>query len=147
MKKIVNRWLKKLYVKSAIWLAKKSNYKSEPVDDNVRICSTICRKLINHPNSKFLIAPISGKRYIKNSELGLFVILDGGKISVTNHVYHYDVVLNFKSWERLSRMYDNRTERERQTYETEITSQIEYSLSSILNKIDNNEVISTEQSL
>ena len=44
-------------------------------------------------------------------------------------------------------MYDNRTERERQTYETEITSQIEYSLSSILNKIDNNEVISPEQSL
>jgi hypothetical protein len=146
MNKIIKRLVKKLYVKSAIWLAKKSNYNSTPVDDNVRICSTICRKLINNPDSKFLIAPISGKRYIKNSKLGLFVILDGGKISVTNHVYHYDVVLNFKEWERLSRMYDNRTERERQTYENEITSQIEYSLSSILRKIDNNEPAIPEQS-
>jgi hypothetical protein len=146
MKNILNRWLKKLYVKSAIWLAKKSNSGATPIDDNVRICGTICRKLINHPDSKFLIAPISGKRYIKNSNLGLFVILDGGKISVTNHVYHYDVVLNFKEWERLSRMYDNRTERERQTYETEITSQIEYSLSSILKKIENNEPVSPSQS-
>jgi hypothetical protein len=144
MKKIIKRWLKKLYVKSAIWLAKKSNYKSSHVDENVRICSTICRKLINNPDSKFLIAPISGKRYIKNSKLGLFVILDGGKISVTNHVYHYDVVLNFKEWERLSRMYDNRTERERQTYENEITSQIEYSLSTILTKIKNNEPVTSE---
>jgi hypothetical protein len=144
MDNILKRWLKKLYVKSVIWLAKKSNYKSIHIDENARICSTICRKLINNPDSKFLIAPISGKRYIKNSKLGLFVILDGGKISVTNHVYHYDVVLNFKEWERLSRMYDNRTERERQTYENEITSQIEYSLSTILTKINNNEPVTSE---
>ena len=56
------------------------------VDENVKTTLNICYRLIRHSNSKFLIAPISGKRYIKNTDLGLFVILDGGKISITNHV-------------------------------------------------------------
>ena len=79
---------------------------------------------------------MSGKRYIKNIELDLFVILDEGHVSVTNHVYHYDVTLSFKEFSRLRRMYDNRTERDREIYEDEIKSQIVYSLSSILDKVN-----------
>ena len=79
---------------------------------------------------------MSGKRYIKNVDLSLFVILDEGRVSVTNHVYHYDVTLSFKEFNRLRRMYDNRTERDREIYEDEIKSQIVYSLSNILDKVN-----------
>ena len=84
---------------------------------------------------------LSGKKYIKNKELGLFVILDGGKISITNHVYHYDVFLDYKEWESVVRMYDARTEKEIQDYEQEIKSQIECSLSTIFNKVSEGNLV------
>jgi hypothetical protein len=135
---------KRLYVKWVLW----SRYRGfKPIDkltDSQRICLGICRALINHPNSKFLIAPLSGERYIKNSELGLFVILDDRHISVTNHVYHYDVTLSEREWDRLTKMYDNKTEVIRQQYKEEITSQIKYSLRTILTKIETSEGFSQD---
>lgn len=125
--------VKRLIAKLFIYINKSTNQKI--VDENSKICLNICRRLIKDKNSKFLIAPISGKKYIKNSELGLFVIMDGGKISITNHVYHYDIYLNMKEWERISKIYDARTESDRQIYENEIHNQIEYSLQSILDKL------------
>ena len=61
--------------------------------------------------------------------------MDDRKISITNHVYHYDVVLSQRDWEKLNVLYDNKTEIMRQGYENEIKSQIVHSLSSILEKI------------
>ncbi len=119
-----------------IWLKKQSQINQRENYENEKIVLTICRKLINHPTSKFLIAPLSGKRYIKNTDLELFIIIDYNKISVTNHVYHYDVFLKQEDLTRVTRMYDNRTERDREVYEMEIRSQIVYSLSNVLNKIN-----------
>lgn len=130
---IIKTKIKRLIAKILIYINKKSNPKT--IDENSKICLNICRKLIKDKNSKFLIAPISGKKYIKNSELGLFVIMDGGKISITNHVYHYDIYLDMKEWEKISKIYDARTESDRQVYENEIHSQIEFSLQSILDKV------------
>ena len=137
MKKRINNLFKRIYVKYFSRFTGRATGKK--ISDSEKFSSTICRKLINHPDSKFLIAPISGKRYIKNSTLSLFVLMDGGRVSITNHVYHYDVVLNYREWDRLSMMYDNRTERDRLTYEEEIHSQIEHSLQLILEKINQNE--------
>ena len=125
--------LKRLFAKFIIWINQKN--KKQELDDNIKTCLKICRRLIKDSNSKFLIAPISGKKYIKNSEFGLFVILDGGKVSVTNHVYHYDIFLDFKEWDKISNMFDSRVETDRQKYEDEIRSQIEFSLQTILDKV------------
>lgn len=124
---------KRLVARFIIWANSKKT-KTE-LNDNIKTCLKICRRLIKDNNSKFLIAPISGKKYIKNSELGLFVILDGGKVSITNHVYHYDIFLEFKEWEKISNMFDSRVETDRQKYENEIRSQIEFSLQTILDKV------------
>jgi hypothetical protein len=131
----MKKFFKQLYVKWVIWLRFKSLKPSEELTDNQRICLNICRSLINHPDSKFLIAPISGERFIKNTELNLFVILEGRQISITNHVYHYDVTLYDREWERLTRLYDNKTEYTRQQYKEEIKSQIKNSLQVILDKV------------
>ena len=106
------------------------------VNQNERLCKSICYKLINLPDSKFLIAPISGKRYIKNSRLELFVILDDKRISITNHVYHYDVVFTDRDFDRITRMYDNKTETIRQEFENDMKSQIQSSLSTILDRLN-----------
>ena len=105
------------------------------LEDTEKKCTSVCRKLINHPKSKFLIAPLSMKRYIKNDELELFVVLQDRRISITNHVYHYDVVISNRNWERVTTMYDNKTEKIRQEFENEMSSQIKHSLSTILTKL------------
>ena len=84
---------------------------------NERICKSICYRMINNPHSKFLIAPLSGKRYIKNEVLKVFIILDDKKVTITNHIYHYDVILNQRDFDRVTHMYDNKTEQIRNEFE------------------------------
>ena len=43
-----------------------------------------------------LLTPISNKRYIRNEEHGIFVILECHNVKVINHVYSYTVFLEKK---------------------------------------------------
>lgn len=135
MKKFFKKLAKRLYVKIVLWHRYRFFSGVASAEDNEKICTAICRKLINHPDSKFLIAPLSYKRYIKNSSLELFVVMDERRVAITNHVYHYDVVLPQKDWSKLTHLFDSKTEKIRQQYEDEIKSQIIHSLSTILEKI------------
>jgi len=90
------------------------------VDKNEVKSSAICRRLISHPDSKFLIAPLSHKRYIKNDPLGMFIVLSDNRINITNHIYNYDVSLNSGTSDKLNKMFDNKVELLRQYFETEI---------------------------
>ena len=135
MEKFIKRITKRIYVKWLIWNRNSATKEDKKVSETQKMCMSIARSLITHPESKFLTAPISGKRYIKNEELDLFCILDHGTISITNHVYHYDVNVNDRNWERLSKMYDGKVETIRQEYEDQIMSQISHSLENIIKKV------------
>jgi hypothetical protein len=80
------------------------------VDKNEIKSSAICRRLISHPDSKFLIAPLSNKRYIKNDPLGMFIVLSDNQINITNHVYNYDVNVSSVISNKLDTMFDNKVE-------------------------------------
>ena len=135
MKKFFKRLLKRLYVKWALRTRYKMFNHNEQMDTTTKTSLSICRRLINHDSSKFLIAPLSGKRYIKNEEVDLFIIIYDNHLSITNHVYHYDVVLNQREMDKINHMYDNKTERIRQQFENEIMGQINSSLQSIQDKL------------
>lgn len=135
MKKLFKRLLKRLYVKWALSTRYKMFNHIEQMDTTTKTSLSICRRLINHDSSKFLIAPLSGKRYIKNEEVDLFIIIYDNHLSITNHVYHYDVVLNQREIDKINNMYDNKTERIRQQFENEIMGQINNSLQSIQDKL------------
>lgn len=102
-----------------------------------KVCLSICRKLITQSDSVFLIAPISGKKYIKNDRLGLFIIMNERHINVTNHTYNYSVFIPERDWQRISYLFNLTTEKRKQEYEDQIKSQITHSLHSILEKINN----------
>lgn len=135
IKKYFNRMAKRLYVKWMQWNREGKTKEQKKISETEKICISICRNLITNPNSKFLLAPVSGKRYIKNSDLELFVILNDRNISITNHIYHYDVVVQDRNWFRLINMYDLKVESIRLEYENEIMSQIENSLNKIQQKV------------
>jgi len=135
MRKFLKRLVKRTYVRILLIGRNSFTKESDKLTENDKICKAICYKLIKHSSSKFLIAPRSGKRYIKNDVLNIFLILDDRKITITNHVYHYDVTLPERDFERISRMYDDTTELIRETYESDMMSQIVYSLSTILKNV------------
>jgi hypothetical protein len=133
----MRRIFKRLYVKWSLLLRYKfMKSEDDELSENEKTCVSICRGLIRHDDSKFLIAPLSGKRYIRNTTLDLFVILDDRRVSMTNHVYHYDVRLVQRDWDRLITMYDSKTEKIRIDLENQIKSQINYSLHTILEKVN-----------
>jgi hypothetical protein len=110
----------------------RSNYTNNEIKS-----SAIFRKLVNHPGSTFLIAPLSLKRYIKNEKLGIFILLSDLRLNITNHIYNYDIDINEDLSKRLQSMFDKKVEAARMELETEMQSQIQHSLLKILDKLDN----------
>ena len=100
-----------------------------------KTCFKICLKLISHSDSEFMIAPMSGKRYIRNNELSMFITMDFGRVEITNHVFNYNVKLLNRDWERLVYIYDNETEKRRLEMEKEVSSNIKNSLDHVLERL------------
>jgi len=133
------RLLKRFYFKFYIFFHKRINneFGIEDEQQYQKVCLSICRKLITQPDSIFLIAPISGKKYIKNDRLDIFIMMNERHINVTNHTYNYSVFIPERDWQRISYLFNLNTEKRKQDYENQIKSQITHSLDSILEKINN----------
>ena len=93
-------------------------------------------KLIKNEESILLMAPISGKRFVKNEKMGIYVILEGRSVKVINHIYSYSVVLSEKTQNKLISFYDDEIEKRRIEFEKEITANTKHSLKNILVEID-----------
>lgn len=130
----MKRFFKKLWFKIFVRINRTIRPATE-IDENEKTAASICRKLIINPNSKFLIAPLSQKRYIRNESLQMFIILQEDRINITNHIYNYDLTLSSHLTERLNRMFDNKVEESRLKFEKEIHSQVRHSLKKILEKL------------
>lgn len=133
----IERKIRRIIIRFKIWWRKTDIIDhTKPNNQYENTCKAICRKLINHVDSKFMIAPISNKRYIVNKNLGIFILFEDNKIEITNHVYHYIVRLEEKEMVKLIGIFDRKTEEIRIRFEEEILSQIKNSLSSILERIE-----------
>jgi len=135
MRRYFKRFFKRLWLRIYLKFKSISRTNMSSVDANEIKSSAICRKLIAHPDSTFLIAPLSQKRYIKNDSLGVFIVLSNNRINITNHVYNYDVNLNQTISDKLNGIFDKKVEALRLEFETEIKSQIKHSLTTILGKL------------
>ena len=99
-------------------------------------CLSICKRLIKMEDSILLMTPLTDKRYIKNEQLGIYVIMEKHHVQVINHIYSYNVVLGEKAWNKLISFYDDEIEKRRIEFEKEITANIKHSLKNILVEID-----------
>lgn len=128
----LKRLIQKAYIgvhrKTAIPRDTKTPYYSE--------CVNICRKLLEQKDTILLVAPISSKRYMKNEKYGIYVILHGRTIEVINHVYNYTVHVDEKTWGLIDDEFNYELEERRIQFETEINTNIKYSLKTILKSID-----------
>jgi len=139
MTKRIIRFFRKLKLRFYLLSKRGKMFKTyeEEVSSYEKTCFQICLQMIKHPSTKFMIAPMSNKRYIENKEMDLFITMDYGRIDLTNHIYHYSVKLTGRDWERVTYIYDLETEKRRLKYEETINSQIKNSLHNVLDRISN----------
>lgn len=108
-----------------------------PIPEEERITVEICKKLINDPESKLTYAPISNKRFIKNEEKSMFIVIEQHTINLINHVYSYSIYLsNSSDYNEIISNFDKILEFERQSLEDEIRNNIQHSLTTILEKLN-----------
>jgi hypothetical protein len=131
MKQIIHK-LKRLIQKQYIKIYRSSTPKITTYEKD---CVSICEKLIKKNETVLLLTPISNKRYIKNEEDQIFVILENYSVKIINHVYSYTVILGDNSWNSVVTLFDSEVESRRNNFEKEITSNIKYSIKKILEKI------------
>ena len=139
MKKRIGRFFKRLKLKLYIWTTKSAGSfatQEEEISSYEKTCFLICLKTIKHKNTKFMIAPMSQKRYIINEKLNLFIILDYDRVEITNHIFHYDVKLSKRDTERILYLYDTETEKRRSNTEMKVKENIKRTLVKVLDAIN-----------
>lgn len=99
-------------------------------------CFKICEKLIHKENTVLLLTPITEKRYIKNDDSGIFILIQNGVVKIVNHEYSYTVFMEGSNYEKIILEFNNEIERRRLEMEREINSNIKHSLSKILDSLD-----------
>ena len=107
----------------------------EEVEPHEKTAFKICLKLISDKDSEFMIAPMSQKRFIINENLNLFILIDYGRVEITNHIFHYDVRLSNRDYERITYLYDVETEKRRSNTEMTIKSNIKNTLEKVYEAI------------
>ena len=135
MKKFLIRIYKRFKVRLNK-IGRSSTMKSyEEVEPHERTAFKICLKLISDKDSEFMIAPMSQKRFIINENLNLFILIDYGRVEITNHIFHYDVRLSNRDCERITYLYDVETEKRRSNTEMTIKSNIKNTLEKVYEAI------------
>ena len=121
-----------------IYLSLKERFDpTPPIPEEEKITIDICSKLLDDPNSKLTIAPLVNKRFVKNKEKDMYLVIHEHTINLINHVYSYSIyVSDSQSYVDIVNKFDKMLDEERLKLEEEIKNNIQHSLSSILNKLN-----------
>ena len=125
----IKRLSQKLYITWKRSLDPNQIPKKDPQQTSLLL---ICKRIISSNDSTLLIAPVSGKRYIKYEKGNLFIILSKEQIEIINHVYSYIIPMNSIILHKIEKIFDNRLEEIRLDMEKEIKNNIQKSLSQLL---------------
>lgn len=132
--------LKRAYYKSRILLRNFLSPKQIEVEQKkyAGMCMAIAKKLILKEDSFLSYTPITQKYYIHNDVLGIFMVIDNGVLSVTNHSYSYEIKLTGKSERILTSRFEKELEVRADKMDLIILNQIKDSLTNAYHQINNN---------
>jgi hypothetical protein len=123
--------LKYKFLKRKIRFQKKLHPPYVPTEKEQKVIF-IVKALIKSESSIMMIAPISGKKYIKDEQRGMFVIMNDTNIIISSNVnrFYYNILVNENVYKTLSRNFDNILENRRNKMEIEtiagITSNLDF---------------------
>lgn len=127
------RFLNRIRLKICI-AAKKAfdpNYKLGEINSTESKAYLICHKLIMSKDSILMVAPLSGKKYVKQPDGKLFIIIDDWGLTIVNHKYSYNISLPHRLLFKLRLTFDHSLEERRILMEKEIMGNVQSSLDKI----------------
>jgi len=132
-----NRFFTKKGQRLYIKLKKIFDTETKKMSQNERLALSICRKLILNSESVLMIAPLSHRKYIRNEDERIFIIIEtiSNKIMIVNHTYSYTISCESKNFSKLVHFFDVQLEKRKMDLEDEITSNIKHSLENINKRI------------
>lgn len=135
MKTNVVGYIPKLLYKIYLYLQEKFDPKP-PITDEEKFCLEITKKLILKDNSVLTLAPLSQKRFIKNNELQMFIMIENRVINIINHIYSYTLVIeDVDAYQEVINQFDDKLDSIRLSLETEFRTNVQSSLKNILESI------------
>jgi hypothetical protein len=135
MKTNVVGYIPKLLYKVYLYLQDKFDPKP-PITDEEKFCLEITKKLIFKENSILTLAPLSQKRFIKNDELQMFIMIENRVINIINHIYSYTLVIeDFDAYQEVINQFDDKLDSIRISLETEFRTNVQSSLKNILESV------------
>lgn len=133
-KKIVG-WIPRILFRIYISLKEKFD-PSIPITKQDEICAKICLKLLDHPETELTINSFGDKRFIKNTDHNIIVSMSYGNIKLINHIYGYNISIgNDNLYDKILKRFDEVLNNKLKNLDHEIESNVENSLSLILEKI------------
>lgn len=135
MEQKISGYVPKLLFK--LYLRLKEQFDNKPpTPEEVKFAIQICQKLLEFPESKLTYAPISNKRFIKNEEKNIFVVIEHRNISVVNHSYSYSLYVEDDAmYGGIIKSFDSTMESQRKTLEQEMSNNIQFTLKKVLERI------------
>jgi hypothetical protein len=126
---------KRFFQRIAIDITRKLDYRTMDKSTYGKECFLICQKLIENMESELIVSPLTGKRYIKNNESSIFVIIQGRTVQIINHIYSYSIHLDDKTYERIISTFNHEQEKRCIKLESEAEVNIKHSLKNIINNL------------
>lgn len=134
-KKEVVGFLPNLLFKLFLYLKDRFDPKP-PVPEEEKIILEIINKLIEDPNSKLTLAPVSHKRFIKNTDKDIYVVIEKNIVSITNNIYtHSTYITDYDFYDEIIVKFDNSLDIQRMKLENEISARVKNTLQGILQRI------------
>lgn len=135
MKREIVGYIPRLLYKVYLYLQEKFDPRPE-VTYEEKTSVDICKSLIKQEDSRLTFAPRSYKRFIKNDNFGMFIVVYQRTLTIINHVYSYSVYIeNSDLYSQLIELFDDELENRRDKLEKEMRSNIQHSLENILKRV------------
>lgn len=123
-------------------IKKLSPTSATPIIQEERYLMIIIKKLLNLKESELLMTPNMSKFYItldkNNDKSGIFVVIDftSNVTSIINHKFGYDIKMSSRVSSYIMTNFITKVEERRENMEKEYRSNIQYSLSTVLENIN-----------
>lgn len=119
------------------WKQKLFNFLNPPLKltSQEQQIKTVTEKMINHPDSKFRLAPQSQDIVVKNKTFDYYLLVRQNKISVSNHTFLTDHQYRLSFVEYIREMIYKKMEADRQAAIEEIFENERNLLNTIIEKL------------
>lgn len=110
---------------------------SSPKGENEDEVVSICRTLVRNKKSELLLCPKTFDRYIINSVLETYIIINEDYVDIVHNTHHYNIPICKKTHITLVNIFDGNAELRRKQLKNKIFATVNVSLNSIYQTVKN----------